>query len=94
MTSEELHDIYLPLRSNGIKVYNCCTGSQNPLLWGQLQNWGFQHLKSNPLNDVMWYPGANFRSNPIMNNINDFFIHYVPAYVMDIIARLSGRKPM
>jgi fatty acyl-CoA reductase len=81
-------------RPNSIIVYNCCSGAQNPLLWGDLERWGYAHLINNPLNDVLWYPGGSFKSNRIWNNINDFFVHYVPAYLMDVAARLSGKKPV
>lgn len=30
----------------------------------------------------------------IRNNINDFFVHYIPAYMIDVFASLTGRKPM
>jgi len=75
-------------------VYNCCSGDQNPLLWGDLERWGYAHLINNPLNDVIWYPGGSFKSNRAWNNINDFFVHYVPAYLVDIAARVAGKKPM
>lgn len=81
-------------RPTEIKVYNCCTGTQNPLLWGELESWGFKHLVKNPLSDVLWYPAGSFKSNRVWNNINDFFVHYVPAYMMDVFANLTGRKPM
>ncbi|ODM95040.1 hypothetical protein Ocin01_11637 [Orchesella cincta] len=69
-------------------------GNSKPLLWGDLENWGFKHLVSNPLSDVLWYPAASFKTNKVWHNINDFFIHYVPAYMMDIFASLTGRKPV
>ncbi|ODM92798.1 hypothetical protein Ocin01_13884 [Orchesella cincta] len=77
----------------GIKVYNCCTGTENPLLWKDLENWGMKFLVSNPLSDVFWYPATDFKTNRIWHNITDFWIHFVPAYAMDVYANMSGRKP-
>jgi fatty acyl-CoA reductase len=81
-------------RPNSITVYNCCTGPHNPLLWGDLERWGFRYLISNPLSDVWWYPGGSFKHNRLWNTLNDFVIHYVPAYLMDVAARVAGKKPI
>ena len=46
------------------------------------------------MSDVMWYPGGNFTSNLTKHKIEVVLYHYVPAYIIDFLARLSGRPAM
>ena len=81
-------------RPNNIAVYNCATGHHNPLTWGQIESLGRVALLKYPMSEVMWYPGGGFKSNLLVHKIDVVLYHYLPAYFLDFLARLSGRPPM
>lgn len=42
----------------------------------------------------VWYPGGVLRRNVTINTLQCFILHYIPAYILDIIARFAGKKPL
>jgi len=81
-------------KPNNIIVYNCASGHHNPLTWGQIETLGLVALLKYPMSEVMWYPGGGFKSNLLVHKIDVVLYHYLPAYFLDFLARLSGRPPM
>lgn len=75
-------------------MYNCTSGNLNPIRWSDIEDIGHEHILQNPFNDVVWYPGGSFKSSRVMNNICVMALHMIPAYILDTIARVSGKKPM
>ena len=74
-------------------VYNCSTGDHNPLNWGQFREIGFDCWMKNPGGDMLWYPSISFISGEVRYRIAAFIYHYLPAYTLDLLARLIGRQP-
>lgn len=81
-------------RPNNIVVYNCTSGTSNPVRWGEIEDWGYQYLISNPFSDILWYPGGSFKKSKLVNRFCVIAFHTIPAYVIDLAARLAGRKPI
>ncbi|KAK3907438.1 Putative fatty acyl-CoA reductase [Frankliniella fusca] len=77
-----------------VVVYNCVSGAQNPIKWGQLEDIGLRHLRRNPYSGVLWYPGGSFKGSRAYHDVCALAFHVLPAYVMDVAARLSGKKPI
>ncbi len=75
-------------------VYNCASGYHNPLRWGQIESLGRVALLKYPMSEVMWYPSGSFKSNLTHHKIDVVLYHYLPAYFLDFLARLSGRPPI
>ncbi|KAL0122041.1 hypothetical protein PUN28_007080 [Cardiocondyla obscurior] len=42
----------------------------------------------------MWYPGFTFRTNKFIHAIMVATLHYLPAFVVDLILRVQGSKPI
>ena len=80
--------------SSEVVVYNCVSGAQNPITWGMLEDIGLSHLRKNPYNNVLWYPGGSFKSSRAYNEFCFFTLHVVPAHILDAVARATGKKPM
>nr|XP_029709727.1 putative fatty acyl-CoA reductase CG5065 [Aedes albopictus] len=80
--------------SNPIRVYNCTSGPINPIKWykyGEItQKWAIK----NPTKYVMLYPGFQYRTNRIIHKIVELFLHFLPAYLFDIVMRMQGSKPI
>lgn len=66
----------------------------NPIRWRDIENFGQEFIKKHPFNEVIWYPGGSFKNNRLFHSIAFFTSHLIPAYIFDLVARLSGRKPM
>ncbi|CAG0880705.1 unnamed protein product [Cyprideis torosa] len=86
---------YTGTRRDGGKllIYNCVSGERNPILWDEIQIWGNRILRQNPFNDAIWYPSGTFTSHYWLNNIQVFFLHLIPAHVIDLLSILVGKKP-
>jgi fatty acyl-CoA reductase len=73
-------------------VYNCTSGEVNPLKWGQVETWGHAVTQRYPFNDVLWYPTGAFKSNRYVHEVACVLQHFIPAYLMDAAALVSGKK--
>lgn len=80
--------------TNKITVYNCSTGSQNPVTWREIRSHSMSSWTKFPTTGMLWYPVCNLSINPLIHNIQVCLMHYFPAYLYDTIARLVGKKPM
>ena len=53
--------------SNAIPVYNCTSGSINPIRWGQLETMGMASIRKYPMENVLWYPGGSYKESAGVN---------------------------
>lgn len=53
-----------------------------------------KHAIQNPSKYVMWYPGFTFRTNKFLHAILSTALHVMPAFVLDLLIRIQGGKPM
>uniref|UniRef100_A0A1B6CB27 Fatty acyl-CoA reductase n=1 Tax=Clastoptera arizonana TaxID=38151 RepID=A0A1B6CB27_9HEMI len=81
-------------RPNNIVVYNCTSGSSNPIYWRNIEEWGQEFLIKHPYSDVIWYPGGSFKTNHLINSICVNLFQILPAYILDFASRISGNKPI
>ncbi|XP_012057002.1 PREDICTED: putative fatty acyl-CoA reductase CG5065 [Atta cephalotes] len=81
-------------RTDTIPIYNCCTGQQNPITWKQFVDLSFKYCRLHPVNDALWYPDGRCHSSMIINKLCVIFQHTLPAYILDILARLKGSRPI
>ncbi|XP_069702736.1 putative fatty acyl-CoA reductase CG5065 [Periplaneta americana] len=81
-------------RPNNTVVYNCTSGKLNSIKWKDVEDIGYENILKNPFDDVLWYPGGSFKSSRILNNICVLVFHMIPAYILDLVARMSGKKPI
>nr|CAD7197092.1 unnamed protein product [Timema douglasi] len=83
-----------PVKPNNILVYNCTSGSLNPIRWGDIESIGHECILKNPFSNVLWYPGGSFKSSRLLNMLCVLVFHSAPAYLFDMVARISGKKPI
>nr|CAD7432954.1 unnamed protein product [Timema monikensis] len=81
-------------RPNTLRVYNCTSGGMNPVRWEEFGQLTHRHACVYPTSHVMWYPGFTFRTNRLIHKICESLFHFFPAFVVDLILRLQGSKPM
>ncbi|XP_039450326.1 putative fatty acyl-CoA reductase CG5065 [Culex pipiens pallens] len=80
--------------SNPIRVYNCTSGSVNPIKWYKYGEITQKYAVKNPTKYVMLYPGFQYRTNRVVHKIVELFLHFLPAYFFDLILRAQGSKPI
>lgn len=81
-------------KPNGISVYNCTSGDINHHTWGQLRKECLLNLRRVPVNNALWYPSMTFHTCKFYQELSSTLLHHCPAYFLDIIARLTGNKPI
>lgn len=79
-------------RSPKIEIYNCSTGQKNPLTWLRFRDIGFKAWMKYPTREMMWYPNCSFTMNRTVHKIDTAVSHYLPAYLLDLFARLTGQR--
>lgn len=81
-------------KQNTVRVYNCTSGMRNPVHWYKFGQLTKKHACASPTRHVMWYPGFTFRTNRLMHKICDSLFHFMPAFIVDMVLRLQGAKPI
>ncbi|KAL1502598.1 hypothetical protein ABEB36_007719 [Hypothenemus hampei] len=77
-----------------IPVYNYVSTPQNPLTWDQFHSLSEKHAKQVPSEKVIWHHMFKMRSNYYAHAVAVFFLHIIPAYLVDFILTCLGKKPM
>ena len=80
-------------RPEDITVYNCSTGDHNPLTWRRFNEYADIAWRECPPKEMLWYPTFTCEGNYYKHKIMAFFYHYVPAYIIDTLTRIVGKKP-
>lgn len=75
-------------------VYNCSSGAINPIRWGQFLTWGLHQLQRSPLEGGIWYPNGGFVKSELVNMFWLATCQFLPAYLLDAVSILLGKKPM
>ncbi|CAB3233823.1 unnamed protein product [Arctia plantaginis] len=81
-------------RGEGVVVYNCCTGQQNPITWSRFVKTSFKYMRKHPFSEVVWYPGGDITSNRLKHGTLSLLQHRAPALAMDLVSSATGKKPM
>ncbi|XP_041971171.1 putative fatty acyl-CoA reductase CG5065 [Aricia agestis] len=80
-------------KSKEVRVCNLTQSGVNPITWGEALELGRYHVKDYPFSICLWYPNGGLKSNRVHHELALFFTHLVPAYLIDFLAILMGRKP-
>ena len=75
-------------------IYNCVSSCQNPITWSSFLYLNQLHGVEVISIKVLWYSMLLLTQSYWLYNICMFFLHLVPAVIVDTLARLTGRKPM
>jgi len=81
-------------RKKEMVIYNCVSGMEKPVTWDDIRVHGINSLRTNVMNDVIWYPHLNFTPHKVVNTMAVLLKHWLPAYLMDGAARLTGKRPI
>ena len=80
--------------TKSIQVFNCSTGSLNPLNWRDFNDFVWNAMIKAPCMGIMWYPSnTSFRTNNLVYKMEIALYHQLSGYVVDVISILRGKKP-
>ncbi|XP_075988922.1 fatty acyl-CoA reductase wat-like [Anticarsia gemmatalis] len=75
-------------------VYNYVSSEQNPLTWEKFMNYNEVYGFQVPTVQAIYYYLFHLTSSKFIYNIYCFFLHWIPAYIIDGIAIIIGKKPI
>ncbi|KAJ8706197.1 hypothetical protein PYW08_010823 [Mythimna loreyi] len=75
-----------------ISICNITQSEVNPITWGQALDMGRVHVQEFPFTVCLWYPGGSPKSSWIAHQLALFFTHMLPAYFVDLLMFLMGKK--
>lgn len=80
-------------RPNETIIFNCTSGPFNRLTWGDIHRISYPVLLRYPSMEMFRYPGGSYKTSRIYNKFCIAVNHYLPAYIVDMLARATGQKP-
>ncbi|KAG5682034.1 hypothetical protein PVAND_011426 [Polypedilum vanderplanki] len=81
-------------KSGEVSIFHCTTSTYNPFKWDKVADKTNELLHMYPLKSAVWYPHLKFVSSLMLFKISAIFVHFLPAYILDFITRLSGGRPI
>lgn len=69
------------------------SGNSNPLQWKEYISLAIQKCHEYPCTEMTWFPDAKVRKNYNRCVVVAYLFHLFPAIFVDLLARLTGRKP-
>lgn len=69
-------------------------GQRKPITWRAFIGLCFKYMRKHPFNEVTWYPDGTVTSSKLLNTVNRYLLHWLPAYVIDSFVWIAGGKPM
>ncbi|KAM0734055.1 putative fatty acyl-CoA reductase [Formica fusca] len=81
-------------RTDTIRIYNCTSSALHPITWREFGHLTRKHAIESPSKYVMWYPDFTFRTNKFIHAIMVAMLHFLPAFIVDLILRVRGYKPI
>ncbi|CAH2056210.1 unnamed protein product, partial [Iphiclides podalirius] len=79
-------------QTSDIPIYNYVSGAQNPITWGRFIELNRKNGMDKPTMKAVWYYGLNPTSNYYLFLLLNFFLHYIPALLMDTYSALTCRR--
>ncbi|RVE50676.1 hypothetical protein evm_004708 [Chilo suppressalis] len=75
-----------------ISVYNITLSQVISISWEKIIELGRKWVLVYPHTMALWYPGGNIKTYAWTNRLAVFFSHQIPAYLVDSILFLMGKK--
>lgn len=73
-------------------IYTSSTSYHNPLTIDQLKSYSVDAITKYPPKEMMWCPDGECTKSDWYFRINVLFTHYLPAYLLDVVNQLTGKR--
>ncbi|CAG4978432.1 unnamed protein product [Colias eurytheme] len=74
-------------------IFNYVSSVENKITWGEFMRQNMARIDRHPLSNAVWYISLTLNKSALMNQIYIFFLHLIPAVLVDGLASCVGRKP-
>ncbi|KAJ8687689.1 hypothetical protein QAD02_023483 [Eretmocerus hayati] len=81
-------------RPKEMKIYHLTSSTCMPFKWSNVTDRMNKYLHDYPLMSAVWYPSLKLLPSLFWFRISAFFVHMIPAYILDTVTRLAGGKPI
>lgn len=80
--------------TSSIRVYNCSSGSLNPIRWCEWKRLAIRAADKFPCEEIVRCPSVVLRANNRLVFVIEFVLfHLLPAFFIDIVAMVNGIEP-
>ncbi|XP_075988965.1 fatty acyl-CoA reductase wat-like [Anticarsia gemmatalis] len=83
---------YKENQTSHIPIYNFVSGAQNPLTWWDFIEKNRKYGIDKPTTKAVWYYGLNPTKNYYLFLFYNFFLHYLPALLIDTYCAITGKR--
>ena len=95
MKSEQAFCVQQPNNNSGnISIFNCVSGTLNPVIWKEVAKYVNQMSFVYPCNTLMRSPSGKLLSNELYFVAYNFINHKIFAYAGDFLLKLARKKSM
>lgn len=77
-----------------VKIYHCTSSTVKPFRWVAVESKLNTFLHTYPLISAIWYPYIKLLPSLFLFKISAFFVHMIPAIILDTITKLFGGRPI
>lgn len=85
---------FMRASSNKMPIYNCTSGQFNPQCYRELGDRIVKYARINPSKYISMYPNFKYQTNRSIHRIYEVLLHFLPAFIFDIVLRVQGKKPI
>ncbi|XP_066144466.1 putative fatty acyl-CoA reductase CG8306 [Euwallacea fornicatus] len=77
-----------------LEIYHCTSSTRNPFRWNAIEQSINNYLHKYPLISAVWYPNLKLVNSITYYKISAFFVHILPAILLDAVALVTGGRPI
>lgn len=77
-----------------VQVYHATSSCRNPFRWSSVEDKVNTYLHRYPLVSAVWYPHLKFVPSVQRFKISAFFVHFLPAIILDAVMAVTGGRPI
>nr|CAH7741178.1 unnamed protein product [Callosobruchus chinensis] len=81
-------------KPQNVTIFHATTSTRNPFRWYSVEDRLNDYLHMFPLQSAIWYPYLKLLPSVTWYKISSFFVHILPAILLDMVLRVTGGRPI
>jgi len=82
------------INNQQLSIFHCTSSTTNPFRWDMVAGRIDEFLRKSPMKSAIWYPSLKFHTSLFMYKLSAIFFHFIPAFFLDMVLRLTGGRPI
>ncbi|XP_045457844.1 fatty acyl-CoA reductase wat-like, partial [Melitaea cinxia] len=74
-------------------IFNYVSSVENRITWGEFMHLNLSRIDNHPFSNAVWYASLTLTKSAFLHYIYRFFLHLLPAAMVDGLAICIGKKP-